>query len=145
MSDPDWLRIAREKGLIESERPHVFNPEPGPNPVPGLPDKSLPEKDFTQTVIDLARKHGWLTAHFRTSRITRQDGSVYYETAVQGDGAGFPDLVLVRDRVLFVELKSDAGSLREEQKTWRDRLEGARQQWFCWRPRDWKHIVEELT
>jgi len=53
--------------------------------------------------------------------------------------------VLVRgDRLLFLELKSDDGRLRAEQKVWRDRLLAAGAEWYCLRPRDWARVVELL-
>jgi hypothetical protein len=51
------------------------------------------EAQFQQQVIDLARLCGYRVAHFRTVRVQRKGGSVYYTTPVQADGAGWPDLV----------------------------------------------------
>lgn len=68
-----------------------------------------------------------------------------WQTAVAGDGAGFPDLVLARDRVLFVELKRNSGTLRPDQVTWRITLLAAGADHRVWRPRDWNEIERELS
>lgn len=88
------------------------------------------EAPLQDRVIGLARAHGWRVAHFRRARLA--NGKVI--TPVAADGAGFPDLVLVRDRVIFVEIKSDTGRLSGEQKVWRDVLLGAGAEWHEWRP-----------
>lgn len=52
----------------------------------------LTEKDWARQIADLAKMLGWLRYH--THRADRSP-------------AGFPDEVLVRDRVIFMELKRD--------------------------------------
>ena len=81
------------------------------------------EREFTAQVLQLAHTYGWLTCHFRPLR--RLDGT--WRTPLQGDGAGFPDLVLVRGdistgRCLFIELKTDHGRLSPLQRRWFDAL-----------------------
>jgi hypothetical protein len=102
------------------------------------------ESDFLKQVIDLAHIYGWKVAHFRPAMTARG-----WRTAVQADGAGFPDLVLVRDRVIFAELKSDGGKLSVSQDTWLYRLvEAAKNMMglgvYVWRPSDFDEIVEVL-
>jgi hypothetical protein len=118
------------KGLGALSEPKVLGP--------------VTEAEWTAQVIRLAQERGFLVAHFRTARIARPDGSVYYQTPVQADGTGFPDLVLVRERVLWVELKTDKGSLRKEQKEWMRQLQFARQECYVWRPRDLPEILKVL-
>lgn len=78
----------------------------------------MTEAQFQQQVIDLARLYGWLVAHFRPARVGDS-----WRTPVQADGAGFPDLVLVRgDRLIFAELKGERGALSTSQHVWIDRL-----------------------
>jgi hypothetical protein len=78
-----------------------------------------PEEAFQQQVIDLAHLYGWRVAHFRPARTDRG-----WRTPVAADGAGFPDLVLVRDaEIIFAELKTDKGRLRDEQAVWIAALE----------------------
>ena len=90
----------------------------------------MSEAELQGAVIELARRLGWRSAHFRASR-TQSGG---WATAVQGDGAGFPDLVLARDgRVLFIELKSEKGRTSSEQRLWLHELPDA----FVFRPADW--------
>jgi hypothetical protein len=83
-------------------------------------------------VIEAARILGWKVAHFRPAR-TRYG----WATAVQGDGAGFPDLVLARDRIVYVELKTARGRLHETQKAWIEWLTAAGCEAHVWRPDDW--------
>ena len=90
----------------------------------------ISEKDWQRTVIDAAQLYGWLVQHDRDAR--------------KSTGAGFPDLVLVRERVLFVELKTEKGRLSPRQKTWRERLCGAGAEYRLWRPSDWDEVEQEL-
>ena len=100
----------------------------------------MTERDWQRLVIDMATHNGWLVAHFR-SALTPTG----WRTPVAGDGAGFPDLVLVRDRVLFVELKTDRGRVRPEQEWWGDALARAGAEYHVWRPRDEGEVWRCLT
>ena len=111
-----------------------------------------PERAFQAAVIELAQRLGWRVAHFRATRTVDRQGRHRWQTPVDGDGAGFPDLVLARaGRILFVELKTDRGRLSPAQAEWRDVLELAA--WEApgvvrvrvWRPRDWPEIELELA
>lgn len=99
------------------------------------------EAQFQDAVADLARLLGWKVAHFRNAR-TSSGG---HHTPVSYDGRGFPDLVLVRDRVVFAELKSERGRLRDQQLEWIDDLADAGVEAYCWRPSDWPVIEQSLT
>ena len=61
--------------------------------------------------------------------------------------AGFPDLVIVGERVIYRELKSARGRVRPEQRVWLDALTAAGQDADIWRPRDLHsgRIASELT
>jgi hypothetical protein len=87
---------------------------------------AITESQFQRQVLELARLHGWITAHFRPG-MTRKGR---WMTAVAGDGVGFPDLVLVRDRVIYAELKTDVGRIRVEQARWIKLLRRAGQEVF---------------
>jgi hypothetical protein len=101
----------------------------------------MTEAELQRQVLQLARLCGWRTAHFRPARTAHG-----WRTAVAGDGAGFPDLVLCRGRqLLFVELKADKGKLRPEQETWIRALREAGAEAYVWRPRDWPEIDRRLT
>lgn len=63
-------------------------------------DDACTEGEWADTFLGAARINGWTCAHFRPARTEHG-----WRTAVQADGAGFPDWVLVRERVIFVELK----------------------------------------
>ena len=89
------------------------------------------EKDWQRDIIHLARTVGWKVAHFRPAQTSKG-----WRTAVGADGAGFPDLVLVRDRVVFVELKNEKGRMSEDQLEWKAALEAAGVECYVWRPDD---------
>jgi hypothetical protein len=94
-------------------------------------------------VIDLARLLGWRVAHFRPAR-----GPKGWRLQVSGDGAGFPDLVLVHPRhgVRFRELKSGKARLSPKQAAWIDGLQAAGADAGTWyRDEHWPlPIVQEL-
>lgn len=98
------------------------------------------EEEFQSAVVDLAQKTGWLVAHFRPAKTERG-----WRTAVSADGAGFVDLVLVRERTLFRELKAERGRLGPNQQRWLDALSTAGADVAVWRPSDWPAIEKTLT
>lgn len=98
------------------------------------------EASWQETVVDLARLHSWKVAHFRPARTARG-----WRTPVAADGAGFPDLVLVRERVLWVELKADTGRLTADQRAWLEALHSAGCETYVWRPSDWDEVRAALA
>lgn len=102
----------------------------------------MSEKQLLGCVIDTARILGWRVAHFRSVPVKR-GGRTVWETPVQGDGAGFPDLVLVRDRVLWIELKVGANTLSASQADWLEALRDAGQDAFVLTDEDWHSGIVE--
>ncbi len=101
----------------------------------------LTEAEFTAQVLELARLAGWRSAHFRPART-----AAGWRTAVQGDGRGFPDLVLLRGAaIVAVELKVGRGKLRPEQAAWLAAFAEAGAAAFVWRPEDWPEIERVLS
>ena len=100
----------------------------------------MTEAEWLDQVLGLARIFKWRTAHFRPAQTTRG-----WRTAVSGDGKGFPDLVLVRDRVIFAELKSDNGRPTTEQLLWHQDLLEAGAEMYLWRPTDFDAVHECLS
>jgi hypothetical protein len=97
----------------------------------------ISEKAFTAQVISLARHLGWKTCHFRPAQT--QTGR--WITAVQGDGKGFPDLVMARKQfVIFAELKTETGRMTSEQDMWSAVLPNC----YLWRPSDYEEIERIL-
>lgn len=87
------------------------------------------EKNFQSIVVYEAKKRGWLIYHTYDSRRSQP---------------GFPDLVLVRDKVLYRELKTEEGRLTPAQKMWGERLTAAGVDWCVWRPSMLKEIYRQL-
>lgn len=89
----------------------------------------LSEAQFQAMVVQLARLRGW--AHYHTHDSRRS-------------AAGFPDLVLVRERVVFMELKSEKGAVKPEQRLWLARLLEAGAEAHLFRPSQWAEIEKVL-
>ena len=74
----------------------------------------MSEAELQRTVLEMAQSFRWLRAHFRPAMTMRG-----FRTPVEGDGAGFPDLILVREgRLVVAELKAAKGELSIEQTLW---------------------------
>ena len=96
----------------------------------------LGEKDFQNTVIELAELHGWIVYHVaNVKHHLRARSSV-----------GFPDLVAVRPpRVIFAELKTEKGKVTPDQRIWfRALLDSGKVEVYLWRPSMWDQIVRIL-
>lgn len=102
------------------------------------------EAQFQKAIIDLAHLTGWMVSHFRGVRTQRKSGSVYYQTPVAADGKGFPDLVLVRERVIFAEIKVGYNKPSPEQTMWLELLAKAGQEVYVWTPKEWDEIKDVL-
>lgn len=99
----------------------------------------MTEADWQRQVIELARLFKWRVAHFRPAKTNHG-----WVTPVQGDGKGFPDLVLVRERVVWAELKATKGRTTPEQEAWLEALARAGCEWYCWRPSDFDQVATIL-
>jgi hypothetical protein len=106
----------------------------------------ITEAEFQAQVIALAKLRGWRVAHFRGTRTMRKDGSVRWMTPVQADGAGFPDLVLLKgERLLVIELKrSRKERPTVEQERWLQAFMLAGVSAAVWSPEDWGTIERVL-
>lgn len=87
------------------------------------------EKQFQTHLIRYAKSRGW---------------RVYHTFCSKRSEPGFPDLVLVREKVLFRELKSEKGRVTQHQRKWGDALLCAGADFKVWRPHMIKDIYKEL-
>lgn len=102
--------------------------------------RATTEAEFLAQVLDLAHVLGYRVAHFRPALTGRG-----WRTPVQGDGAGFPDLILVgRGRVIAAELKRETAKATDEQLAWLTAFTEAGIATYVWRPRDLEQIAEVL-
>lgn len=90
-------------------------------------------RELEKAIIALARSLGWKVAH--TPRL--QDVRGNWRTPIAADGKGFPDLLLVRDRLIVVECKSGAGKLSAEQESWLTAFRLAGIAAHVWTPAEW--------
>jgi hypothetical protein len=104
--------------------------------------RATTEDELLTAVVQWADLRGWLIHHDRRS-----------DRAIQQGDAGFPDLVLARDRrVLFVELKNETGKATTEQMAWilaiAGQDPGARREGhpevYLWRPSDLDRAIKVL-
>lgn len=92
-------------------------------------DLAMSEAQWQRTITDLAETFGWLVYHAYDSRRSEP---------------GFPDLCLVRDRVIFAEIKRQHGRLTDDQARWWWALEQAGAEAYVWRPSDWPEVERTL-
>lgn len=99
------------------------------------------EKSFTDQVLDLAALYRWRRAHFRPGRTMAG-----WRTPVAGDGAGFPDLILLKGaRIVVAELKARRGRLSPDQLDWLEAWRQVGVEVYVWRPDDWDTIGRILA
>lgn len=92
--------------------------------------QAMTEKQWQGWVIRVAKQFGWFYYHPYDSRKSVP---------------GYPDLTLLRERTIFVELKTEHGTLSKEQEKWRDRIQACSGvEYYLWRPRHWRKVVETL-
>lgn len=96
----------------------------------------IAESKFQAMVEDLAALCGWTSFHLNLP---------------MRSPAGFPDLVLFRDRIVFAELKSRspstgrAGKLSPAQIDYAHTIQRAGGEYYSWLfPDDWETLVEVL-
>lgn len=90
----------------------------------------LSEAEFQAQVIAIAEGWGWLVIHINDSRKQK--------------AVGWPDLVLIRERVLYRELKRVGRRPTLVQQATLDALKGAGQDVGVWTPADWPDIHQAL-
>lgn len=89
----------------------------------------MTEAQFQSTVIEMAKALGWRTYHTHDSRRS---------------APGFPDLVLVRDRIVYLELKTATGKVSHDQADWIAALTAAGGTALVVRPQDINAIEHAL-
>jgi hypothetical protein len=106
-----------------------------------VPEQS--EQVFQSGVLEYAGLQGWRAMHIADSRRQVTRGG---KTQWIGDGlaAGWPDLTLVRERLIVAELKAESGRLSVKQREWIDALKWAGVETDCWKPSDWEDIQRIL-
>ena len=110
-------------------------------------NKAMNERDFQKAIIDAAHQLGWFVAHFRPAQIRLGK----WVTPVQADGAGFPDLVMVKDGMMIIaEVKTERGVLSPEQRIWISKMSALERKnrgvvlIRVWKPRHWDQIIHLL-
>lgn len=101
------------------------------------------EKHLLANIIEVAQLAGWLAYH----PVEAQVRPGVWATNQQGN-RGFPDLVLshpVRGETLFIECKSETGTLIEGQILWRDSLQNSGCEWWLVKPARFAELAARLT
>ena len=101
------------------------------------------EKHLLANIIEVAQMSGWLAFH----PVEAQVRPGVWATNQQGN-RGFPDLVLThpeRHETLFIECKSETGSLSGYQLQWKHSLENSGCEWWLVRPARFAELVTRLT
>ena len=100
----------------------------------------MTEREWMAQVTQAAELYGWTWVHFRPAQTSKG-----WRTPVSGpNGAGYFDLELVRDRIIYAELKRQDGRLDPSQKAVHDRYRAAGADVRVWRPSDLPEVLEAL-
>lgn len=99
-----------------------------------LPDWDEPR--FQRWVVATARANGWRV------RIMDQRGRPGWRG--QATDKGLPDLLLVKDEVVWMELKAVGGKLRPDQVEWIEALKAAGAPVLVVEPTDWELLLRFL-
>lgn len=92
-------------------------------------------------MIETARMLGW---HVMRIRPIFDGKRKRWVTGIAADGRGWPDLTLVRERMICAELKSGSGQPSAEQRVWMEWLATAGVECYVWRDTDYDAIVTTL-
>lgn len=125
---------------------------------PATASRPMSEAEFQAAVVKTARDLGWGVSLAAWKRDNAElavygqapeplAGLVFHPRFSVGSEPGWPDLVLVRrrdHRVLFRELKSDAGVVHPRQAAVLELLTACGLDAAVWRPRDLGRIGREL-
>lgn len=106
---------------------------------------TISEKQFQAWIVEVLRLGGWRYAHFRPAQTQSRDaaGRQRWSTPMSGD-VGWPDITIAhrgKGKLLFRELKSEAGKVSPEQVAWIADLRAGGADAAVWRPRH-KHLIE---
>lgn len=91
---------------------------------------SVTEREWQAEVVAIAKQLGWRHFHVHDSRRSEP---------------GWPDLALVRERLVLAELKTDTGRTSAAQERWLSLLTSAGVETHLWRPSDREHVIRTLT
>jgi hypothetical protein len=105
----------------------------------------MKEKDFQRWVIDVARRLGWQVWHVPAPMqwVGKERGFVGAR-----DAAGLADLVLVRERLIFAEIKGKGGKVSDKQAEFLaavERIDSPDIGAYSWWPGDEAEIEEILA
>jgi len=87
------------------------------------------EREWQAQVVRYAKQLGWRVYHTHDSRRSEP---------------GWPDLALVRDRLVMAELKTDTGRVSDDQQQWLALLTAAGVETYLWRPKDVDEVLSVL-
>jgi len=101
------------------------------------------EAEFTKWLTEQAHKEEWMVARFH--RLPTPGPGGQWRTPVGADGKGWPDLILVRERVIAAELKIAPNKPDVNQLRWIEALREAGLETYVWTDRMCDEIVRTLT
>ncbi len=97
----------------------------------------MTEAQLSKAVLDHARLLGWRIARFPAANWVRTSAGKEFVKPLAHDTKGFPDALLVRERLIAVEFKAEKGKLSFEQLAWNEALDRAEVEVYLWAPRHW--------
>lgn len=93
-------------------------------------DAAMSEKEWQRLVVEYAEANNW---------------TVWHDADARRNDSGFPDLVLIRERVVWVELKRVGKRPTKVQAWFHAVLADAGQEIYVWTPSEWPHVMAVLA
>ena len=112
-------------------------PQKAPKTARQLLDEHETEKDFHDNVVALATLLHWRVWHDRATNAPSKCKNCGAVLQFARNPSGFPDLLLMRERLIWRELKREGEDPKPKQHAFGQQLVDAGEDYDVWRPSDW--------
>ncbi len=101
------------------------------------------QANLTSEALDVLSEKAWLWKVINYAEEQR-GWKVYHVYHSQRSNPGFPDLILIREKVIVMELKTSKGKPTKAQLEWLEAFRMADAGAYLFRPSDWEEVKRVL-
>ena len=106
---------------------------------------TVTEAEFQRAVVATAERCGWSVRHDVTTNARRRCRKCGWVLNLPRNRAGAFDLILLRERIVFMELKTESGTVSRAQSEEWERLKRAGAECYVLRPSDIEEVRRVLA